>query len=317
MMTIFIKKLLIFLSPILILAYPLDLFLSSQFKKAFVAEGEIGVWDDIYSGNILDSCFILGSSRAWVQFNPEAFLSNAHIGTYNFGIDGHNFFLQKARYDETVKYNHPPKYIILSVESTSLQKRSDLYNKEQFLPFMLWNKDIERMVDSYIGFSTVDFYIPLIRYTGCSIDMIKVFLNIINPSNKKRIKGYLPRDEEWNKDFDKAKLMGKQTIKIDSSSVRMLDAFISECSSNKIKFAMVYSPEYIEGQALISNRDSIINIYKELSIDHKIPFYDFSNDSISFSKDFFYNSQHLNKKGSILFSDRLVEMLVQDKFFEE
>ena len=50
-----------------------------------------------------------------------------------------------------------------------------------------------------------------------------------------------------------------------------------------------------------------INVYKKLSKKHAIPFWDYSSDSISFNKDYFYNANHLNKTGADLFTAKFAE----------
>jgi hypothetical protein len=96
------------------------------------------------------------------------------------------------------------------------------------------------------------------------------------------------------------------TIDIDSSMIQKLEQFINECQENGIRLTLVYSPEYIEGQAFVKNRNEIISIYQYLAHQYNVPFLDYSNDTISKQKQFFYNSEHLNKKGSELFTKKLI-----------
>jgi len=67
----------------------------------------------------------------------------------------------------------------------------------------------------------------------------------------------------------------------------------------------VYTPEFIDGQKFMSNRDEIIDLYKIISNKYSIKFYDYSQDSICLNKKYFYNSMHLNKFGSEIFSRNL------------
>jgi len=52
-----------------------------------------------------------------------------------------------------------------------------------------------------------------------------------------------------------------------------------------------------------------MGIYKKFSNEYQIPFYDFSNDSISYHKKYFYNASHLNNIGSQLFTKELIDTL--------
>ena len=143
-----------------------DYFISNNHKKNHKYPGEIEVWNDIYAGNINSEIAIYGSSRAWVHIDPSILEDSLNLKAYNFGIDGHNFWLQYLRHKEYLKYNNAPKIILLSVDVFSLQKRKDLYELNQFLPFMLWNKNIIKFTSSYNGFTYKDYYFPLLRYKG-------------------------------------------------------------------------------------------------------------------------------------------------------
>jgi hypothetical protein len=60
---------------------------------------------------------------------------------------------------------------------------------------------------------------------------------------------------------------------------------------------------------MYANKDSIIAIYTDCAKKYNALFIDSSNDSLSKRKDLFYNSQHLTKKGSELFSLQLANKL--------
>lgn len=305
----FIKKLLTFLLPLILLSYPIDLgisYLLQQKEKVFA--GELEVWKDIYNSNINCDIAIVGSSRAWVQINPEILKDSLKLSTYNFGIDGHNFWLQYLRHSEYLKYNKKPKLIIVSVDLFTLEKRIDLYKHSQFLPYMLWNKEIYKFTISYKGFNKIDYYIPLVRYfgerTSLNYSLSKLFSK--NNNEKLRNNGFAGKNKQWNSDLEKAKKeKGQLIIDIDKETIRLFKSFVKECKRNGTELILVYTPEYIEGQCFVSNRKDIINIYKDISYKENVAFYDYSNDSICFNKTLFYNASHLNMKGANIFTQKL------------
>jgi hypothetical protein len=193
-----------------------------------------------------------------------------------------------------------------------LEKRKDLFNLEQFLPYMLGNNVIEKATDSYLGFNWVDYKIPLVRYFGkpdAFAALIKLWLL---PKNNvpQRMKGYEPQDLEWNNDFDKAKKKIKfYNIQTDSATIYLFEKYLQECKQNKIKIIFVYTPEFIEGQEFVKNRGEIISLYTKYSKKYDIPFYNFSNDSLVFQRKYFYNSSHLNKTGVQIFTNELIYKL--------
>jgi hypothetical protein len=308
-----VKYFLLFITPIIIIAYFVDVFISKNLKNSNrFAEKEYPTWNAIYEGNVNSDLLIFGSSRAWVHIDPTMITDSLGISSYNLGIDGHNFWLQNLRYRELLKHNKKPKFIIFSLDYLTLMKNKELYNSEQFLPFMLWNKDMKDATISYKGFSAIDYEIPLIRYYG-NHDAIEKSLryftgHLSNPIT--RIRGYRGREENWNSDFDNAKASMKSfKIKLDNPSIVLFENFLKECKANNIKLIFVYTPEYIEGQKFVSNREYIMGLYKKYSKQYQIPFYDFSNDSISYHKKYFYNVSHLNKVGSQLFTKKLIDTL--------
>ncbi len=309
----FLVKLSLFIAPIFLLGYFFDVWISKNLKNSNrFAEKEYPTWNDIYEGKVNSDLLIFGSSRAWIHIDPTMISDSLGISSYNLGIDGHNFWLQDLRYRELLKHNKRPKFIICSLDYFTLKKNKELYNSEQFLPYMLWNKDIKNSTISYEGFSTIDYEIPLLRYYG-NYNAVETALRfslgrLSNPIT--RVKGYQGRDEVWNSDFDNAKASIKRLeVTLDKPTIVLFENFLKECKSNNIKLIFVYTPEYIEGQKFVSNREQIFGLYNKFSEEYQIPFYDFSNDSISYQKKYFYNASHLNKLGSQLFTKKLIDTL--------
>lgn len=67
---------------------------------------------------------------------------------------------------------------------------------------------------------------------------------------------------------------------------------------------MIYAPEYIDGQNFVTNREEAINYFRDISQKHKLTFLDYSQDSLSFNKKYFYNASHLNIGGAQLFTSK-------------
>ncbi len=301
----------------LLICYSLDLFISYRIKKSPVlAQGEFSVWNDIYKGNIQPGILVNGSSRAWVHFDPVLFTQSFHRPCYNIGMDGHNFSLQYFRYKELIRYNPLPQVIIHSVDIFTLTKETELYNYDQFLPYMLFNHRILQGTWNYKGFNWGDYYIPLLRYTKKRSLIDEAFKRkkpqqYLQPY---RVNGYKGIEQTWSADPDKAKKrMQWSAVKIDSSVVHSFEEYIRECNSKNIRLILVYSPEYIERQQFVSNRVKLINIFKDFSKKYQLSFYDYSNDSISYQKKYFYNISHLNRSGAELFTKSLITVLKRDK----
>jgi hypothetical protein len=317
----FIKHFLLFVAPIVILAYFVDVFISNNLKKCNgVAIGEFSTWNDLNEGMINSDIVIYGSSRAWKHLSPKIITQKTNISAYNLGIEGHNFWLQNLRHKILFKKNKKPKLIIFSVDIFTLQKNKDLYNSEQFLPYMLWNNQIEETTISYNGFNRFDYNMPLIRYYGKYKEVVKAVSVFLKPTNNKikRVNGYQGQNKKWSDDFSKAKLkMKKYKISLDEKTVVLFEKFLKDMNEEGVKVVFVYSPEYIEGQKFIEGRKELISLYTKYSEQYHVPFYDFSNDAICYRKDFFYNSNHLNKVGAELFTRKFVDTLLYSNILRE
>jgi len=305
----FLKKISLFVLPIILVAIPLDFFISNNLKKSVIhVDGEYLVWNDIYSGNINADIAIYGSSRSWVHVSPEILEDSLRIKAYNFGIDALNFKFQYFRHQQYLKYNKKPNTIIISGDIFSFENEDGFYNHEQILPYMLWSKDYFKNKDSFSVYKNSDYLMPLVRYTGQTWDILRSIIVATNMENSspKRINGYMGQNRKWTGELETAKKeIGSLKIVVDKELLELFDLFLIECEKNNIKVIIAYSPEYIEGKSFIENREEIMNIWKSFADKHNLLYLDYTSDSICYNRDYFYNATHLNKTGSELFSAKL------------
>lgn len=294
--------------PLVVLMYLADWFFSSQLKHS--RYGEFGVWNDIYSGNADADIAVYGSSRAMVHVDPLIIKDSLRLNAYNFGLNGHNFWLQYFRHKELLAHNKKPRIIIHSVDMFTLVKRDDLFQMEQFLPYMLYNKELQHWIGSYKGFSSYDFNIPLVRYYGQYKTMGKIFKTVVTgnrATSNDRALGFAAKNLPWTDDLVKARAQFPDyRVEVDSASLALFDSYLKECINEGIAIVLVYTPEYIEGQDFVKNRAEVMNIFSSLAARYSIPFLDYSDDSISYKKEYFYNASHLNGTGARLFTSRMV-----------
>ena len=315
----FLTQFFMFVLILLIFSYIFDIFISNNLKKSnSFAHKEYSSWNSLLEGRINSDVLIYGSSRAWVQINPAMITKIFNLSCYNLGIDAHNFWLQNLRHEYVLEKNKQPKFIIHSLDIFTLSKIPNLVNSEQFLPYMLFNNKIKKATISYKGYKTIDYYIPLIRYFGNHESIEESLQMSKNAINKiERINGYQGQNKIWNKDFEIAQKNNPIfEIPFDEGTLELFDKFIKDCKRKNIKLIFVYTPEYIEGQKFVKNRKFIIETFSKISKKYKIPFFDYSNDSISFDKKYFYNALHLNKKGSEIFTKKFVATLEKEKIFK-
>ncbi|MEO7079976.1 MAG: hypothetical protein ABIY71_00565, partial [Flavobacteriales bacterium] len=233
------------------------------------------------------------------------------LSTFNLGIDGQTFDMQYFRHLLALKNNPKPTLIIHSLDIGSLQ-RSNLYNPDQFLPYMLWDEMFYDRLSKYEGYSYFDYKIPLVRYYG-RYDAIKtaIKLKLNLPEEPGRIRGYQPHDMEWNDDFENARMSmeGYRSI-ADSLTEILFDKYLHECKEQGICIILVYSPYYIEGQQFIENQAEVIDMYRMFARKYDLLFLDFTKDEICLDKSYFYNASHMNRSGAELFTRKLCSQIL-------
>lgn len=312
-----IKRIVLFLIPFLLIGFILDVIVSKRMSMIYFPSGENEVWNDIYDHKITEPCLIYGSSRAKTHLNPMMIEDSIGIAAYNFGMDGQSFDTQLLRHRINVKENGYPKYIIHCLDFFTLDKTQEAHNKQQYLPYMLWNRDIIKVLATYDDFYPSDYLIPTFRYFG-HYDSFKRAMTEPFESEiyKERTKGFTYIDVNWG--IEKAKKYSQRHYaRINSSTYKHYEHFIKECKENNVSLAMVYAPEFEKGMGLILNRDSVINVYKQLADKYDIPFLDYTPDSICCNIDFYADLSHFNRKGSVLFSDKVIKDLSQRGFFKK
>jgi hypothetical protein len=311
----YVIQLLLFLTPIILFGFLTDLFVTKTLLKS--KQYDFGVWNDLLNGNIHSDLIIQGSSRAWIHIDTKIIEDSLNLSAYNLGVDGHQFFMQLCRHKVLMQHNQKPKIIILSLDYFTLTRSFNLFNKQQFLCYFK-DSTILNTIKTYNGFSFWDYNLPFVRYIGETTILLTAIKDYFNPNLiADRYKGYKGNDQNWNNDFNKAiEEIETINVEIDTTTISLFKKYIETTLKEGIKIIFVYSPEFIEGQKFVRNRKEIMTLYTTLSKKYSIPFFDYSNDSISFNQQLFYNSQHLNKKGSQRFTLKLVDDLKKSTILE-
>lgn len=270
-------------------------------------KGEFGEWNRYRTDSIHSNWIILGNSRAYRHFSTQIIDSILRVDSYNLGATNATFPFQRLRYNYYRRFADKPSVLILSVDvGTTLHTEDGIPDRQQFIP-ILNEPEIQKGLKGYKnGFQWFDYYNPVTKYNRCFEAMKQGLFSFIGipESGVERYKGFINENYKWDGTFEQFKAqypMGKK-MPVDKNVIEDLTSFLRQTAGEGIRVVMVYSPEYIEGQQLILNRDSIVKIYRDISNKMSVPFLDYSSHPICYDKSCFYNSTHLTLDGAEQFS---------------
>lgn len=267
-------------------------------------------WNLIFSNKINSDIIILGSSRAWVHYNPKIIEDITNLSCYNLGIDGGMLLMQYSKWESFINNNKLPKIVVLNVDVWSLGKRNDLFVKQQFLPYLAHSEIYYnlRKIDSNLVY---DRYIPLFKYHGyldLVYDGILSYFDVQIDTNYAKYKGFAYKNSKWTDDFEIFKnSLEKGELIYNHAQIKLgftiIKKILKKCKENNIFLILSYAPQYYELTQLSIQHDSIVRKFEEIAkLNKNVYFWNYSNDSLSYSTENFENSMHLNNIGAEKFS---------------
>ena len=278
------------------------------------------VWNNIYDSSINADMLLCGGSRAYMHFSPRVFDSVLGLNTYNLGMEGWGIIMQLKRLQIYLQHNRKPKYIVQNIDFATFFDRSNLFDYEQFLPY-LSDSLILNACKTYTGaFSIPEIYFPLFKYNNQYRLVREGFAEYINFKHKKGelYKGYIGKDLSWDGSFEKylAKMSSTRTNNNattacvpDSRCLLFFNLFMHYCHENKITVFLVFSPTFQEALKIDPCTESSQNLFRSIANKYGVAYFDYSTDTLCNDRRWFYNSNHLNLNGSKLFSARLADTL--------
>ena len=286
-----------------------DIYYSNQLKNMALFSGEVQEWNQIKEGKTKAELAVFGSSRAFIQINPKILEKETKLNSYNFGLNGSKFKMQFYRFNIYLKHNPKPKIVVWNLDTFSFSHIEEVFQPNQYVPFMLWNRDLYKALDEYKSTNVWDFILPLYRYR----DQV-YWKDQISRSKKEKLgkdglfrkEGFMSYDRKWDVNWTKMK---KKNSDFDFNDYPLLEELIKRCKKENIKLVFTIAPEFYKGQDYMLNRDEVINRYKTTLQKYNLPLLDYSEDTISYQQKYFYNTTHMNKKGADVFTKELSQDL--------
>ena len=285
----------IWLMCFLVIFIALDISISSISRK-YISRNSVKYagWTYVFDDTITYDLVICGNSRAMVQYNPKVLDSVLNTNSINLGIDGSAINRQVVKFNNYIKHHALPKLLIQNVDIFTMKKTVG-FEKEQYYPYF-YNRKFLREIDIDECFSFQEKYIPFWRYLGTYHIMNDLVADTI-------YKGYKFDSRSWDSsELDKITTID---VEIDNEMVERYRYFIENCKANAIQIVFVHAPYYHEVFDKCTNIDEYTNLWTNLSQEYNIQILDYTQDTICYKTDYFYNGTHLNKRGAELFSAKL------------
>lgn len=309
-MNIFFKKICAFLIVGIVAAYSLQWIIDTGLKKSGYSV-DYNEWYEIMHSKINAEIIIQGSSTARIQISPEYLEQQFKLSAYNMGISGATFPFELYKFNEYIKLNKKPRYIIQVIDANTLTHAIDV-DFVQFIPYL--NYDLVNKFRNHILFTEKDLYIPLFKYSH-RIGAVTAGLDHLFDKNVQSIgtyKGFQTYNGHYNKSLiDK---MLKNSTKgffapFNDTIYRQFIHFADYCKKRKISLIMVYAPAQADFQKKLLNNDSVANWYRKIAKRYDFKFFDYSNNLLSRDTSMYLDYFHLNNKGVKLFNEALVKDL--------
>jgi hypothetical protein len=258
------------------------------------------------NGQINAEILITGSSRALVHYDPREISKATGLKAFNLGLNGSQSDMQVAVLKTYLAHNRKPKLIIHNLDLFSFQTSKEIYDPAQYMPY-LNESAVYAAVKRVYPKAWQWKYLPLYGYLVEDMRFTWVAgLKALADFQPKEdhIDGFIPRHLDWTGDFEKLQAAHPDgvTFQIEPEGVRCIENLLETCRDQKIPIVFVYSPEYLPMQRLERNRTEIFAKFQDICQRFNVPLWDCSDSPICQFQQNFYNSQHLNAKGSALFS---------------
>ncbi len=295
----FLVKVLIIVAILLIPLYIADYLLTKDYRSRNYYP--FSTWTDLVKGQLNSDLWILGSSRAWVQYNPKIFENTLNVSSYNLGCNAQFLFLDLQCYEIAKAYNPKPKYILLDIAWPSLTMEEAPISLYFYMPY-IYKRQFRSIIKDNNTISSAYIYIPCYRYLSEKASDI-CYKNDRSPEYR----GYKAKDCNWIA----LELNSVDSVKYscEPEAIALLESFFQECKNDTISVILIHSPMYYEGFEKIQNNDKMLNLFQNIANRNNVPFLDYTKDPICYDTMNFYNAMHLNAHGADLFSTKLAHDL--------
>lgn len=245
-----------------------------------------------------EDILMMGSSRMHHHYVPAIVEDSLHMSAYNCGVDGNGIILSYG-YLLMITERYRPQLIIYDISGFDMyeddnKRYVDLLKQYYKEPGII---DILTSLDKK---ERIKLLSSLYRYNSQFFPLLKDYFVSSSSSQK----GYAPINKELQETPTDIYVNDNNFVP-DSLKLSYVRKFIEKCEEEGIQLIFCSSPFY--GKTPDSTYNDPL---KDICSEKNVPFLDFSEDEeINGDFRYFSDAVHLNEKGSILFTRKLVSAL--------
>ncbi len=254
-----------------------------------------------------------GSSAGEVGIDPNIIQKETGLTCFNDCINGTRFLQYAGLINEFNEYSENNKLIILSESYFTFEKISALMSIETYLPHLNNDNVYHSLFMVQPDLTWKCKYIPFYRYIAATHVYYKNAVigwnNFLHHRPYQGL-GYFPVNRSWEPDADATiESMGRFNISFDPVIVDEYIRVIKNLQSRKRKVVIILTPVFSEMLKKVTDINPLRAKLDSIATASNVIFLDFTTLPICTDKTMFYNSLHLNQRGSEIFSAILADSL--------
>lgn len=265
---------------------------------------------ELLSDTLQADILIMGNSRALCSYDPLCIEAVTGLRTWNIGVSGQPFGISYLRYRLYREHNGKPKILLLNIDNNELEMIDNGFGREEYYPYFD-NEVIQPYLPLY-GFSWADIHLPLYKYRG-DYKLIgyglMANLGIYPFAQCRHEQGFYNENSAFDGSaLEQVLQSGDIKVSKEPAAIQLLDSFLTELKEDSVKVLLCYAPQYTPLYERLE-MDSLMPVYQDLADRHGMAILDYSGLEWCGDTCFFYNANHVNKKGAERFSTQLAEDL--------
>ena len=245
-----------------------------------------------------DDLLFMGSSRCLHHFVPSVFEKAYGMTCFNTADWGIKNIYYHYGLLGNILSRYTPKAIVFEIHPCDYLDTpySGTERAGSLAPFCGMSEECDEMLKidgKYWGYRLSVVY----RYTGSLPSLLFGRWGNMDRS----LKGWKPLDGQMDTMGVKAE---EFPFPIHQQKLQLFEQFIKSCQAKNIKLILIVSPMYI-----CTDQD-VFKVPRDLANKYNVPFFDYFHDSQFLEHaELFYDFGHLNRKGAILFSNKVCNEL--------